>query len=310
MTLKASIAGLHQGGGKAVVFWDDPDAPRPPELLHAARPRDRRPRRALPRGGGCRRDARRHGRPRRGHTMGHRRGRGARRFGRPVAGHRVGRAPRHARGARAARRRARAPRAARVVVQGAGHVGARLARLLVDDGAEVVVSDVRRGTRRRARARARRRQRAVRARALDGVRHPLAERARRSVPRRDDPAARLSGDRGRGQQPARDARCRSCVARSAGSSSRPTSWWAGRHHQHRGGVHGLRPQRGARACTGRIEATIDAGAGRRRRAPVSRRTAPPRPSRAVASRRKAAAVVGNPVIPPRGPTAGHSPDSA
>src|SRR5262245_39136207 len=35
MTRKASIAGLHQGGGKAVVLWDDPERPRPPELLHA-----------------------------------------------------------------------------------------------------------------------------------------------------------------------------------------------------------------------------------------------------------------------------------
>ncbi len=35
MTLKASAAGLHQGGGKAVVLVDDPDAPRTPELLHA-----------------------------------------------------------------------------------------------------------------------------------------------------------------------------------------------------------------------------------------------------------------------------------
>jgi leucine dehydrogenase len=35
MTRKASIAGLHQGGGKAVVFWDDPTQPRPPALLHS-----------------------------------------------------------------------------------------------------------------------------------------------------------------------------------------------------------------------------------------------------------------------------------
>src|SRR5262249_33968501 len=35
MTLKAAIAGLHQGGGKAVVVWDDPDRPRSAELLHA-----------------------------------------------------------------------------------------------------------------------------------------------------------------------------------------------------------------------------------------------------------------------------------
>jgi leucine dehydrogenase len=34
MTLKASAAGLHQGGGKAVVLVDDPDASRTVELLH------------------------------------------------------------------------------------------------------------------------------------------------------------------------------------------------------------------------------------------------------------------------------------
>jgi leucine dehydrogenase len=35
MTLKAAAAGLDQGGGKAVVLVDDPDAPRSVELLHA-----------------------------------------------------------------------------------------------------------------------------------------------------------------------------------------------------------------------------------------------------------------------------------
>lgn len=35
MSLKASISGLHQGGGKAVVRWEDPDRPRPRELLEA-----------------------------------------------------------------------------------------------------------------------------------------------------------------------------------------------------------------------------------------------------------------------------------
>jgi leucine dehydrogenase len=35
MTLKAAAAGLHQGGGKAVVLVDDPDAERSPALLHA-----------------------------------------------------------------------------------------------------------------------------------------------------------------------------------------------------------------------------------------------------------------------------------
>jgi leucine dehydrogenase len=35
MSLKAAAAGLHQGGGKAVVLWDDPDAPRSERLLRA-----------------------------------------------------------------------------------------------------------------------------------------------------------------------------------------------------------------------------------------------------------------------------------
>ena len=35
MTLKAAAAGLHQGGGKAVVLWDDPERPRSEGLLRA-----------------------------------------------------------------------------------------------------------------------------------------------------------------------------------------------------------------------------------------------------------------------------------
>src|ERR1700737_281669 len=35
MTLKAAVAGLHQGGGKAVVLVDDPDQPRTVALLRA-----------------------------------------------------------------------------------------------------------------------------------------------------------------------------------------------------------------------------------------------------------------------------------
>jgi leucine dehydrogenase len=35
MSLKAAAAGLHQGGGKAVVLWDAPDAPRSDALLRA-----------------------------------------------------------------------------------------------------------------------------------------------------------------------------------------------------------------------------------------------------------------------------------
>jgi leucine dehydrogenase len=35
MTMKAAVAGLQQGGGKAVVMWDEPDQPRSRPLLHA-----------------------------------------------------------------------------------------------------------------------------------------------------------------------------------------------------------------------------------------------------------------------------------
>ncbi len=35
MSLKAAVAGLHQGGGKAVVLWDDPHRARSPEQLRA-----------------------------------------------------------------------------------------------------------------------------------------------------------------------------------------------------------------------------------------------------------------------------------
>ena len=35
MTLKAAAAGLDQGGGKAVVMWDDPHAPRPEPFLRS-----------------------------------------------------------------------------------------------------------------------------------------------------------------------------------------------------------------------------------------------------------------------------------
>jgi len=35
MTWKASLAGLHQGGGKAVVLVDDPEAPHPAAMLTA-----------------------------------------------------------------------------------------------------------------------------------------------------------------------------------------------------------------------------------------------------------------------------------
>jgi glutamate dehydrogenase/leucine dehydrogenase len=141
MTLKAAAAGLHQGGGKAVVLWDDPDAARPPDFLRALG-------RAI-------------------HELG----------GRYLAAEDVGAttsdmdgiatvtpwvtgvseadggsgdpSPVTAYGVQCAMRASARERWGdpslrdrRIVVQGAGHVGSRLARLLVDAGASVAVADV------------------------------------------------------------------------------------------------------------------------------------------------------------------------
>jgi leucine dehydrogenase len=135
------VAGLHQGGGKAVVHWPDPDRPRPPELLRALG-------RAIDGLGG-----------------------------RYLAAEDVGATPAdmnalaqetpwvtgvdealggsgdpspvtafgvlHGMRATCVELDGDASlRGRRVVVQGAGHVGSHLARLLVADGAEVVVADV------------------------------------------------------------------------------------------------------------------------------------------------------------------------
>jgi leucine dehydrogenase len=141
MTLKASVAGLHQGGGKAVCMVDDPPAPRGPEFLT-------RLGQAI-------------------HQLG----------GRYIAAEDVGatqadmdgiaRVTPWVTGVDPARGGSGDPspvtavgvlhgmRAAcadafgdpslagrRVVVVGAGHVGSHLARLLVDAGAEVMVADI------------------------------------------------------------------------------------------------------------------------------------------------------------------------
>ena len=105
MSLKAAMAGLHQGGGKAVVQWDDPDRARPPALLaalgHAID--DLGGRYLAAEDVGATTDdmdalARRH-------PLGHRCRRARRGFGRSVAGHRVRRALCDARrGSRAGRR--------------------------------------------------------------------------------------------------------------------------------------------------------------------------------------------------------------
>ena len=62
--MKAAVAGLQQGGGKTVVFWDDPHAPRSDGVPAVARAVDRRARRPVPRGRGRRREPARHGRHR------------------------------------------------------------------------------------------------------------------------------------------------------------------------------------------------------------------------------------------------------
>src|SRR5262245_52988326 len=141
MTLKAAVAGLQQGGGKAVVMWDDPDRPRPRPLLHALG-------RAIDGLGGrylAAEDV--------GATTDDMNGLSE------VTPYVTGRdeslggsgdpSPVTAAGVVAAMPAAMraldgdaALTGRRVVVQGAGHVGSYLARLLVDTGASVVVSDL------------------------------------------------------------------------------------------------------------------------------------------------------------------------
>ncbi len=141
MTLKAAVAGLHQGGGKAVVLVDAPDRPRTDELLHAmgraidelggryiaaedvgATPRDMNViARTTPWVTGVDEDLGGSGDPSPVTAVGvlH----GMRAVCRELDGE---------------------PSLAgrRVVVQGAGHVGAHLARLLHGAGAEISVADV------------------------------------------------------------------------------------------------------------------------------------------------------------------------
>ena len=248
MTYKAAVAGLHQGGGKAVVHWAEPDRPRPPELLRALG-------RAIDDLGG-----------------------------RYLAAEDVGAttadmnalaretpwvtgvdeslggsgdpSPVTAVGVRHGMRATCAEldgepslRGRRVVVQGAGHVGSHLVRLLVADGADVVVSDV---DPRRADALARELgvdDRRGRRRARAGVRRARAVRARRRARRRDDPAAALSRHRRRGEQPARGnalgSRDRGARHPLRARLRRERRW----HHQHRRGVHRVRPRTRARRAS-------------------------------------------------------------
>jgi leucine dehydrogenase len=141
MTLKAAAAGLHQGGGKAVVLVDDPDAPRSVELLHAMG-------RAIDELGGRYLAAEDVGATRRDMDL----------IAEvtpwvtgvdPAVGGSGDPSPVTAVGVVAAMRAALAeldgsPELAgrRVAVQGVGHVGAHLVRLLTDAGAVTMIADV------------------------------------------------------------------------------------------------------------------------------------------------------------------------
>ena len=141
MTMKAAVAGLQQGGGKTVVFWDDPHAARPDAFLRSLG-------RCIDTLGGRYLAAEDLGASQRdmdgiahetAWVTGVDPARGG--SGDPSAVTAFG----VVHGMRAACDAAfGSPELAgrRVVVQGAGHVGARLAHLLVDAGAKVVISDV------------------------------------------------------------------------------------------------------------------------------------------------------------------------
>ena len=187
MTLKAAIAGLHQGGGKTVVLWDDPERPRPAALLHALG-------RAIDELGGrylAAEDV--------GATTADMNGLaettpwvtgvdeslGGSGDPSPVTAFGVVHAMRAVRDALDGDA---SLRGRRVVVQGSGHVGSHLARLLVDEGVDVVVSDLF-----DARAEALARELGVERIGVDEalrarLRHPRPVRARQRVQRRVHPA--------------------------------------------------------------------------------------------------------------------------
>ncbi len=140
MTRKASIAGLHQGGGKAVVFWDDPEQPRSRDLLHALG-------RAIDDLGGRYLAAEDVGATTAdmdgiaevtpwvtGVDVAH----GGSGDPSPVTAFGV----LHAMRAVVEHLDGGTLRGRRVVVQGAGHVGTNVARLLAGEGGDVVVSDL------------------------------------------------------------------------------------------------------------------------------------------------------------------------
>jgi leucine dehydrogenase len=141
MSLKAAIAGLHQGGGKAVVLWDDTHRARRPEFLRALG-------RAIDDLGGRYLAAEDVGATTSDMdglaavtpwVTGVSESAGGSGDPSPVTAfgvHRAMRAAAHARWGDASLRERH------VVVQGAGKVGAALAALLVKDGATVAVADI------------------------------------------------------------------------------------------------------------------------------------------------------------------------
>lgn len=142
MTWKAAVAGLDQGGGKAVVFVDDPDVPRSPELLRALG-------RAIDTLGGRYLAAEDVGATTRDMDLiatvtpwvtGVSEADGGSGDPSPVTAHGVLHAMRAVIQARDGADATVAGR--RIAIQGAGKVGAYLARLVTDAGATVVIADV------------------------------------------------------------------------------------------------------------------------------------------------------------------------
>jgi glutamate dehydrogenase/leucine dehydrogenase len=136
MTMKAAVAGLKQGGGKTVVFWDDPHAARTPEFLASlGRWIDALGGRYLAAEDVGASQADMDGIFRETPWVtGIDPARGGSGDPSPVTALGV------VHGMRAALDESLKDK--RVVIQGAGHVGARLARLLIDDGARVAISDI------------------------------------------------------------------------------------------------------------------------------------------------------------------------
>jgi glutamate dehydrogenase/leucine dehydrogenase len=136
MTMKASAAGLQQGGGKTVVLWDDPHKARAPEFLRSLG-------RCIDALGGRYLAAEDVGASQAdmdaiaqetAWVTGVDPARGGSGDPSPVTAYGVVEGMRAACGSSLAGRT--------VVIQGAGHVGTHLARLLVDDGAHVRIADV------------------------------------------------------------------------------------------------------------------------------------------------------------------------